>query len=295
MQESLAQTVSVTELLLQLELAQATELARAGRYAEAETVLTDLLNARELPAALDLQARIHAQQGRLSKARECWKRALQLDPGNDAYAAGLLRLKSSQGSSDTPFLQQAVRIAASVSKNDLLLGHQEGDGWHYEVVPGYMIRNQARGGGCDYLLYRLARHVGDYVEANGLGVITLSQAGYEVTSPGEQTTVWVPDLAFVRAERVPAANSQSWLRPWKLVPDLVVEIVSGQQDVDQLAYNWLERGVRLLWIIWPGSRVIDVWQPGVQEKAPVRVKEKLDGLDVIPGFTCSLEELFGTR
>jgi tetratricopeptide (TPR) repeat protein len=75
-------------------LAQATDLARTGRYVEADRLLAENIRDLErMPAALDLRARVHAQQGQLREARSCWKRALQLDPTNEVYIAALERIK----------------------------------------------------------------------------------------------------------------------------------------------------------------------------------------------------------
>lgn len=88
------QQLSYEHLLEHLVLAQATDLARSGRYAEADKLLAE--NMRDLdrtPAALDLRARMYAQQGQLREARSCWNRALQLDPTNEAtYIASLDRI-----------------------------------------------------------------------------------------------------------------------------------------------------------------------------------------------------------
>jgi type VI secretion system protein ImpK len=75
-------------------LARAAELARRGRYAEAEQILRPLAGAERPPAAaLDLLARIHAQQGRLAEAEAAWKLVLGADPGNAAARAGLARIE----------------------------------------------------------------------------------------------------------------------------------------------------------------------------------------------------------
>jgi tetratricopeptide (TPR) repeat protein len=62
-------------------------------YEAAEQRLVPLLS-RHPPvvAALDLLARIRAQQGRLSEAERCWQQALQLDRENTVYGAGLRRV-----------------------------------------------------------------------------------------------------------------------------------------------------------------------------------------------------------
>ncbi len=83
---------SLQSLLGQMRLARAAELARAGHYAEAEEVLSVGESQTNYgPAALDLLARIRAQQGRLSEADKLWVRASQIDPANSAYALALRR------------------------------------------------------------------------------------------------------------------------------------------------------------------------------------------------------------
>ena len=83
-------------VLRQLLLARATALARAGRYQAAEELLS--AGAGELgAAALDLLARIRAQQGRYGEAEDLWQQAAQLEPGNPAYAASLRLLRGMAG------------------------------------------------------------------------------------------------------------------------------------------------------------------------------------------------------
>jgi len=92
-----AAAMAVEDLLAQFsrraQLAQAAELARRGHLAAAENLLGTLPR-EELgsPIALDLRARIRAQQGRLAEAAELWTQALQLVPGNGGALAGLDRI-----------------------------------------------------------------------------------------------------------------------------------------------------------------------------------------------------------
>ena len=74
-----AATGQAERLLARLVLAQATDLARAGRMAEAEQVLGagDTVS----PAGLDLLARIRIQQGRLLEAQTLWREAAKREPG----------------------------------------------------------------------------------------------------------------------------------------------------------------------------------------------------------------------
>jgi outer membrane protein OmpA-like peptidoglycan-associated protein len=81
---------------VQLALARAARLARAGRYDDADAALWEVRKDAPSPAVLDLMACIRAQQGRFGEAESLWREALTADPGNTAYRAGLDRLERLQ-------------------------------------------------------------------------------------------------------------------------------------------------------------------------------------------------------
>ncbi|WP_067488613.1 OmpA family protein [Actinomadura hibisca] len=77
----------------EVALAQARELARRGRLAEAGELLDEAYHDTEPDTAyLDLRARVHAQQGDLARADECWAQAQRLSPENTEYAAARRRI-----------------------------------------------------------------------------------------------------------------------------------------------------------------------------------------------------------
>jgi flagellar motor protein MotB len=77
----------------QAVLAKASELARSGRWEQAEDLLRQWPSEGPVPnAALDLLARIRAQQGRLFEAEALWTQASAADPGNERYKAALRRI-----------------------------------------------------------------------------------------------------------------------------------------------------------------------------------------------------------
>jgi Uma2 family endonuclease len=58
--------------------------------------------------------------------------------------------------------------------------------------------------------------------------------------------------------------------------------------------DYLEAGVRLIWVLDAQSRVTAVFRPG----APLRFldpDDALDGEDVLPGFTLPLRDVFSPR
>jgi Uma2 family endonuclease len=59
------------------------------------------------------------------------------------------------------------------------------------------------------------------------------------------------------------------------------------------ARRYLDAGVRLVWLIWPKSQQVEVWRPDDQQPSAVLgAGGALDGLDVLPGFTYPLDQLF---
>jgi flagellar motor protein MotB len=78
-------------------VSQAAELAREGAYDRAKSLLRPAVERADAPvAALDLQARVCAQQGRLGEATRWWQKVLDREPGNAAAQAALTRANALQ-------------------------------------------------------------------------------------------------------------------------------------------------------------------------------------------------------
>jgi hypothetical protein len=59
------------------------------------------------------------------------------------------------------------------------------------------------------------------------------------------------------------------------------------------AQRYLNAGTRLVWVVWPKRKEVDVWRPGdIKPSATLSVGDVLDGLDILPGFTYPVERLF---
>jgi len=80
-----------------LLVSNARALARAGKYSDAESTLSQLgPEDRASSGALDLLARIRAQQGRLREAEDLWTQLSTRDAGNEEYRAALRRIATLQ-------------------------------------------------------------------------------------------------------------------------------------------------------------------------------------------------------
>jgi hypothetical protein len=76
---------ALKECFEKIRLARAADMARGGRYQEAETLLAPNGRISLVPRELDLLARIAAQKQDYQRAGRLWETALQCAPGNTTY------------------------------------------------------------------------------------------------------------------------------------------------------------------------------------------------------------------
>jgi Uma2 family endonuclease len=189
---------------------------------------------------------------------------------------------------------ERVPGASPMTADELLALHD--DGWQYELVDGVLVRMPSPGYRHGRIVFRLAMALATYVTAHRLGEIVAAETGFLLSRPGEPDTVLGPDIAFVRSEHVPPHDAPGVEKYLRLAPDLVVEVASPDQYKPEMAAKarlYLAAGVRLVWLVWPAAHTVDVWRPG--NDAPITsltTAEALDGLDVVPGFTYPLADLF---
>jgi Uma2 family endonuclease len=104
------------------------------------------------------------------------------------------------------------------------------DGWRYELVEGRLVRMPGSGGEASTIAMNLAAALWNFVASQRLGRVTGQDGTYDLTQPGDpEETALVPDVAFVRADRVPSRTSPEYAKAWRLAPDLVAEVVSPSQ------------------------------------------------------------------
>jgi Uma2 family endonuclease len=166
------------------------------------------------------------------------------------------------------------------------------DGYVYEVVEGVLVRVAGSGNEATTIGLAIASEIRAYVRPRRLGVATGADGVYKF--PGAETGL-IPDAGFYAAEKL--ALIVDTTKPIPFAPDLAAEVASPSQNADEMAAKarlYLRAGTRLVWIVWPQSRHIDVWIPDVLT-GPVEaltINDALDGKDVIPGFIYPASDLF---
>ncbi len=114
-----------------------------------------------------------------------------------------------------------------------------------------------------------------------------------VFGPPEDMRVYVPDVVFVRREKL-MVGPRVGQGPFRGAPDLAVEIVSPDQPAAAFVrkINFYQRhGVELVWVVDPDTRTVTVFTPDGGERT-LREGETLDGGAVLPGFALAITELF---
>lgn len=164
------------------------------------------------------------------------------------------------------------------------------DDFRYELVKGELVKMSPTGGKHGILTIRLGAALVQHVEANNLGEAFGAETGFILTTNPD--TVRAPDAAFVSRERIPPGDFPE--KFWPGAPDLAVEVISPSDtlyEVEEKIEEYLEAGVKLIWIVNPKKRTVTIYQPNIEPQT-LREADTLDGREVVPGFQYSLARLF---
>jgi Uma2 family endonuclease len=160
----------------------------------------------------------------------------------------------------------------------------------YELVDGQLVERKM-GNKAAWIALELAHYLGTHVRQHRLGWVFGAEAGYRL-DPQRPSHVRKPDVSFVCFGRLP--NEEPADTYDNLAPDLAVEVVSPNDTVlelDEKIEEYLQAGVRLVWVINPELRMVKVYRPDRTEEI-LRSGDEIDGESVVPGFRCRLDELF---
>ena len=140
------------------------------------------------------------------------------------------------------------------------------------------------------IVFQLTGLLWQYLRENPIGRAFGAETGFWIGS--DPDTVRAPDVAFVAKDRVAEVTARKGFA--RGAPDLVAEVISPDDtyaEVDRKVEQWLNAGTRLVWVVNPRTRKVVVHTAGAM--ATRAGGDMLDGGDVLPGFACTVAELFG--
>jgi Uma2 family endonuclease len=160
----------------------------------------------------------------------------------------------------------------------------------FELVDGQLVERKM-GNKSSWIASELAFRLRQHVDKYHLGWVFLFEAGYRL-NPVRPNNVRKPDVSFVRFGRLP--NEEPADAFDYLAPDLAVEVTSPGDTVhelDEKIEEYLEAGVRMVWVINSEQRTARIYLPD-RPIEPVREDQEITGGDVVPGFRCRLGDIF---
>jgi len=135
----------------------------------------------------------------------------------------------------------------------------------------------------------LSASVVDYLKTHDLGKV-VGADGMMRLFPG---LVRIPDAAFISWKRYPRSRKRRGEIP-AVAPDLVVEVLSKSNTPREMARKLVEyfrAGVALVWYVDPWKRTVRVYTDP-DRSVLLRQDQRLDGGDVLPGFSLSIRDWF---
>ncbi len=161
---------------------------------------------------------------------------------------------------------------------------------HFEFVHGQLVE-KPMGAASGEIAATIISYLRPFVRRNNLGRVFGSDAGYRCF-PEESKRLRKPDVSFVALDRM--ADGLAPQGDFTIPPDLAVEVVSPNdlyEYVEEKIEDYRKAGVKLVWIVSPGSKTVLIRRPDGTATA-LGLDGELSGESVLPGFTCKVAELF---
>jgi Uma2 family endonuclease len=163
------------------------------------------------------------------------------------------------------------------------------DGLRRELILGEVRTMAPAGSEHGKRAGRVATPLCAWIYSHPVGEILIAEPGFILAR--DPDTVRAPDLAFFVTDRVPP-DKPGFV---EVMPDLVLEVVSPNDrevEVVEKAAAWLTAGVRVVWVLWPGRRELQVWRPDgtVRSLGPA---DELTCKELLPGFRLPLAKVLG--
>lgn len=154
-----------------------------------------------------------------------------------------------------------------------------------ELVRGRLIIREPARRRHGVVAARILIAIGIYLETYPIGEVMAAETGFTLTRNPD--TVRAPDVAYLRADRVPTVEVIGFD---EIAPDLAVEVLSPSDRAKQMQAkidDWIAAGTLLVWVIDPRRRVARVHRADGTVSV-LTEHDLLIGEDVLPAFTLSL-------
>jgi len=164
------------------------------------------------------------------------------------------------------------------------------EGKHFELIDG-RLRERNSNVLASLVASSLGAYLRDACHEKKLGWLLAATCGYRCF-PWKPNQVRRSSITFIRADRLSEERLSEGF--CSIPPDLAVEVVSPNDlvgDLDEKVQEYLRAGVKLIWVVRPKVRTVQVFRADGSERW-LREHDEISGEDVMPGFRCQVGSLF---
>jgi Uma2 family endonuclease len=164
----------------------------------------------------------------------------------------------------------------------------------YELENGELVEVSLPSPPHGRIVAHVSRHLLNYVDEQGGRGTVYGEVGCVLPLRHDPERLRGPDVSYVSEETLSASGGEPARGWFRLVPDLVVEVDSpGRKPAieQRRIQDYLDAGVRLLWIIHTDARSATVYR-GDGSARLLRETDVLEGEPVVPGLRLPLARLF---
>jgi Uma2 family endonuclease len=138
----------------------------------------------------------------------------------------------------------------------------------------------------------IAQALRTFVRPRKLGIVS----GPDATLRLKSGSIRLPDVSFVSAGDLPGGKRPKGIKVPMLPITLAVEVISegnSHAEMRRKSREYFESGSRLVWLVYPITRTVAVFEGPTEEPALVLSgSDHLTGGDIVPGFTMPLTDVF---
>jgi Uma2 family endonuclease len=196
---------------------------------------------------------------------------------------GKLRQKKEDMPMSTAIKQQGLLTAEELAA---LPEHEPA----YELIDGELHEKMAAAKLHGRIALKIGTLLWNWIEQQDIAGEAGIETGFILARNPD--VVRLPDVHYISAERIAQADAQNVY--WDVAPDLAVEVISPSETahkVQEKLRHYLAAGTRLVWQVYPARREVVVHQADGSGRT-CTAEETLEFPTVLPGFRCTVAELF---
>lgn len=128
-----------------------------------------------------------------------------------------------------------------------------------------------------------------FVKQRALGKVMCGEVG--IITQRNPDTVRGADVVYISHERLAHAQTDGYL---DVAPDLVIEVVSPNDrwtEINEKISEYLDCGVRAVWVIDPRTQRVTCYQPQTEVRL-YSEKDVLTAPELLPEFAVPVRQLF---